>query len=138
NTASTNFAPAAFIAGPDGAILANWVSGTTTLSNLTTTGTYTVGVYSLFPGGTGNYSLSLYFSKLVPASFRLALEPTNGAAALRLWGEPGRATTLRYATNFATPIQWFTLTNFSLPWSPYRFVDESAAGAPQRFYQTVQ
>src|SRR5207245_1872490 len=38
HTTSTNFTPAAFIAGPNGVIAANWVSGTTTLPDLTRSG----------------------------------------------------------------------------------------------------
>jgi len=136
-TASTNFTAAAFVAGPNGAIIANWVNGVTTL-DLASTGTYTVGVYSYYFAGTGTYSLALSYTRLVPASYRLGIGATNGAAALSIWGQIGRSTTLRYATSLATPIQWLTLTNFSLPWSPYRFVDWASANSAPRFYQTVQ
>ena len=136
-TASTNLTAAAFVAGPNGAIIANWVNGATTL-DLASTGTYTVGVYSYYFAGTGTYSLALSYTRLVPASYRLAIGATNGAAALSIWGQIGRSTTLRYATSLAAPIQWLTLTNFSLPWSPYRFVDWASANSPPRFYQTVQ
>ena len=134
---SGNFTAAAFLAGPNGTIIANWVNGATTL-DVASTGTYTVGVYSFYFAGTGTYSLALSYTKLVPASFRLAIGATNGVAAPIIWGQVGRPTTLQYATNLVAPIQWFTLTNFSLPWSPYRFVDWDSANTPQRFYQTVQ
>jgi len=137
NAAGSNFTAAAFVAGPNGAIIANWVNGAATL-DLAGTGTYTVGVYSFYVAGTGTYSLSLFYAKLVPASYRMAIGAANGVAALTLWGQAGRPTTLRYATNLAAPVQWFPLTNFNLPWSPYRFVDSASANSPQRFYQTVQ
>src|SRR6266403_1639428 len=85
-TAGSNFTAAAFVAGPNGAIIANWVNGTTSL-DLASTGTYTVGVYSVYLAGTGTYSLSLFYAKLVPASYRLAIGATNGAAALSIWGQ---------------------------------------------------
>ncbi len=134
---SSNFTTAAFVAGPSGMIIANWVNGGTSI-DLASTGTYTVGVYSFYFAGTGPYSLTLSYTKLVPASYRLAIGATNGAAALTVWGQVGRSTTLRYATNLVAPVQWLTLTNLSLPWSPYRFVDWASANSPQRFYQTVQ
>jgi hypothetical protein len=80
----------------------------------------------------------LFYAKLVPASYRLTIGTTNGTAVPTIWGQVGRATSLRYATNLVAPIQWFTLTNFSLPWSPYQFVDWASANSPQRFYQTAQ
>jgi hypothetical protein len=137
NASGSNFTAAALVAGPTGAIIANWVNGAATV-DLASTGTYTVGVYSFYFGGTGMYSLSLFYTKLVPASYRLAIDATSSAAALTIWGQAGRPTTLRFATNLGAPVQWLTLTNFSLPWSPYRFVDWASANSPQRFYQTVQ
>jgi len=134
---SSNFTTAAFVAGPNGTIIANWVNGGTSI-DLASTGTYTVGIYSFYFAGTGTYSLTLSYTKLVPASYRLAIGTTNGAAALTVWGQVGRSTTLQYATNLVAPIQWLTLTNFSLPWSPYRFVDWASANSLQRYYQTVQ
>jgi hypothetical protein len=134
---SGNFTAAAFVAGPDGTIIANWVNGGTSI-DLASTGTYTVGVYSFYFEGTGTYSLTMSYTKLVAASYRLAIGATNGAAAVTIWGQVGHTMTLRYATNLVTPVQWFTLTNFSLPWSPYRFVDWASGNSPQRFYQTVQ
>jgi len=136
NGAGSNLTPAAFLAGPNGTIIANWENGVASL-DVASTGTYTVGVYS-YLARTGTYSLALSYTKLVPASYRLAIDATNGAAAPIIWGQVGRSTTLQYATNLAAPIQWSTLTNFSLPWSPYRFVDWASANSPQRFYQTVQ
>jgi hypothetical protein len=136
-TAKTEFTTAAFVAGPDGTIIANWVNGMASL-DLASTGTYTVGVYSFYSAGTGTYSLSVFYAKLVPASYRLAIGTSNGAAALTIWGHPGQRTTLRYATSLPSSVQWLELTNFSLPWSPYRFVDWASTNSSQRFYQTVQ
>src|SRR5207245_10356392 len=42
NSAGSNFTAASFVAGPNGAILANWVNGGTSI-DLASTGTYTVG-----------------------------------------------------------------------------------------------
>ncbi len=96
-----------------------------------------MGVYSFYIGTTGTYTLSLSFTNLVPASYRLAVGRTNGAAALILWGQVGRMTTLQYAAEVPTN-QWAALTNFNLPWSPYRFVDWASTNSPRRFYRTVQ
>ena len=137
NVKGTNFTAAAFVAGPKGTVLANWINGSSSL-DLAATGTYTVGIYSFYLGGTGTYSVSFALTRLVPASYRLAIGATNGAAALTIWGQVGRATTLRYASDFSPAPQWFTLTNFNLPSSPFRFVDWSSTGSPQRFYRTVQ
>ena len=137
SSGDTNLASAAFVADPIGTPLVSWVNGVAIL-NLARTGTYTVGAYSFYPGGMGTYTLSLSFTKLVPASYRLAIGATNGAAALNIWGQVGHPTTLRYKTDLTTTNQWTTLTNFSLPWSPYRFVDWDSTNSPQRFYQTVQ
>lgn len=135
-SSSTNFAAAAFVADPTGTILANWINGVTSLA-LTNSGTYTVGVYSFYIGGTGTYTLGLAFANLVPASYRLAIGISNGAAALSIRGQVGRTTTLQYAASLPAD-QWLTLTNFSLPWSPYGMVDWSSTNSPQRFYRTVQ
>ncbi len=137
NTTSSNLTAAAYVTGPDGAIIANWVNGSTTL-NFATNGTYTVGVYSFYIGTTGTYTLSLFFSKLVPSSYRLVIGTTNGAAVVTMWGEVGRSTTLRYTADLPPAGLWQTLTNFDLPWSPYQFMDWTWTNAPHRFYQTVQ
>ena len=137
NGANTNLTPAAYLASPGGVILANWVNGVSS-ATLITNGTYTLGVYSFYAGGAGSYSASLVFTKLVPGSYRLGLGMSNGVAVVTIWGQVGRATTLRSREDFGAESQWLTLTNFNLPWSPYRFVDSSSAGAAQRFYQTAQ
>jgi hypothetical protein len=136
NISSTNMTTAAFVSSPSGVILANWANGTSSI-NLTQTGTYTVGIYSYYMGGAGSYSASLVFTRLTPASFRLAIGTTNGATLLTLWGQVGRTTTLQYSSDLGGAA-WSRLTNFSLPWSPYRFVDESSVNLPVRFYRTVQ
>lgn len=137
NAQSTDFTATAFVTGPDGTILRNWINGSTSL-DLATTGTYTVGIYSFYSGGTGSYSVSFVLTKLVPASFRLAIGGVNGGTALTIWGQVGRATMLRYVSDFSAAPQWVTLTNFNLPTSPFRFVDSTSANSRQRFYQTVQ
>ena len=136
SASATNFVAAAFVASPSGAILTNWVNGSTTLG-LATAGTYTVGIYSFFAAGTGNYAATLTFTTLTPASYRLAIGATNRAAVVTFWGEVGRTTTLQYAVDPTSP-EWSPLTNFALPWSPFRFVDWDSANSPRRFYRTVQ
>lgn len=136
SASATNFVAAAFVASPSGAILTNWVNGSTTLG-LATAGTYTVGIYSYFATGAGNYAATLTFTTLTPASYRLAVGATNRAAVVTLWGEVGRTTTLQYAVD-PTSSGWSPLTNFALPWSPFRFVDWDSANSPWRFYRTVQ
>ena len=133
---SGNFAVAAFISGPTGAIVANWLNGVASL-NLTTTGTYTVGAYSFYTGGAGTYSLNLSLTKLVAASYRLAVAMTNRATALGIHGQVGRITTLQYTPNLSAT-QWLTLTNFSLPCSPCWLVDWDSTNSPRRLYRTVQ
>jgi hypothetical protein len=133
---SGNFAVASFVSSPTGAIVANWLNGLASL-NLTTTGTYTVGVYSFYFAGTGAYSLNLSFTRLVPASYKLAVGMTNRATALGIRGQVGRLTTLQFTPSLGTS-QWFTLTNFSLPCSPCWLVDWDSTNSPRRFYRSVQ
>ena len=136
SASGTNLTTASFVSDPAGTILANWLNGAAAL-NLASTGTYTVGVYPYYISSTGAYTASLTFTKLVPASYRLAVGRTNGAAGLTLWGQVGHMTALQFATELpANP--WTPLTNFSLPWSPYRFVDWTSTNSPRRFYRTVQ
>jgi hypothetical protein len=136
NSSGAEFAVAAFVAAPNGAILANWLNGTASLS-LTNTGTYTVGIYSFYLGGTGSYSLSLSMTNLVPACYRVAIGTTNRAAALSIWGQVGRYTTIEYATSLSASA-WLPLTNLTLPWCPYRLVDWASTNSAPRFYRTVQ
>jgi hypothetical protein len=137
NVQSTNYIATFFVAGPNGTILTNWYNGSSSL-NLSSTGTYTVGIYSYYAGGTGPYSVSFLLTKLVPASYHMGIGATNGTATLMIWGQVGRATTLRYASDLSTTPEWSTLTNFNLPTSPFKLVDWSSLNSPRRSYQTVQ
>ncbi len=134
---TNNFTGAAFLAGPGGNLLANRVNGVTSV-DLTSTGTYRACVYPFYLGGVGSYGLSLDYTPLTPAFYRLALELANGAAMLTLWGQVGRSTTLQCSPGLPATGAWLQRTNFNLLWSPCQVVDWASMNAPQRFYQTVQ
>jgi hypothetical protein len=119
--------------GPTGTLLGTWTNGATDI-NLANTGTYTVMVAADDLNHWGNYSMSLNFTCLVPA---MPIGITNGAAVLTLRGAIGNATTIWYTTNLDSE-SWSTLTNFNLPWMPYRFVDWSSTNVPQKFYYMSQ
>ena len=119
---------------PTGTLLGTWINGGTNI-NLAYTGTYTVMVAADDLDHMGTYSMSLNFTSLVPA---MPIGITNGAAVLTLRGAIGNATTIWCATNMDSGNNWSTLTNFTLPWMPYRFVDWSSTNVPQRFYYMSQ
>lgn len=58
-------------------------------------------------------------------------------AGLTIGGPVGAKYKVEYTSNLDNPV-WLELTNFTLPTSPYRFVDWDSVGAPKRFYRAVQ
>lgn len=118
--------------------LAYVVNGQTAPITLTNTGIHTVVVSADDLNHMGSYSLSASLVKPVPGTYRLGINTTNGAAVLNLWGQLGLATTIQYTTNVADTNMWPTLTNFTLPWSPYRLVHQASTNSPQGFYRFFQ
>jgi len=57
-------------------------------------------------------------------------------AGITVNGTPGLAYQIQYNTKLNT--NWMTLTNFSLPYSPYLWIDTSTTVTGQRFYRSVQ
>ena len=55
-------------------------------------------------------------------------------AAVTVQGEVGANTRVDWSSNLVT---WTTLTNFPLPFSPFRFADWSSVGQPHRYYRVV-
>jgi len=51
-------------------------------------------------------------------------------------GAPGLIYQIQCATNLNS--NWITLTNFSLPYSPYLWIDTSSTATGQKFYRSVQ
>jgi len=60
----------------------------------------------------------------------------NTFAGVTIRGTAGMAYQIQCATNLDSP--WLPLTNFSLPYSPYLWVDTSSPVSGQRFYRSVQ
>ena len=70
--------------------------------------------------------------------------PTSGPklsvalyAGLTIEGKVGTAYNIQSAASPESP-QWTTITNITLPQSPYLWFDLSSAGVPKRFYQAVE
>lgn len=58
-------------------------------------------------------------------------------AGLTITGVSGATYQIQYSTNLNSPTNWTTLTNLTLPSSPYLFFDVSSAGQPMRFYRAL-
>jgi len=90
--------------------------------DLATTGTYTVVFYSFILPARARLG-SLTYTKLGARSYRLAIGHNQWCgSADHLGAKSVRPTTLRMRRT-GSQVQWFTLTNFNLPWTRYRFVD---------------
>ena len=113
---------------PDGY---SWTRATT---NFYTTNSITFG-QGIFVSSIGN---TIYQSGTISA-------PTNYAAAnlfistypgISITGTPGLTYQIQYSTILNS--NWLTLTNFSLPYSPYLWIDTSSPVSGQRFYRSAQ
>ena len=65
----------------------------------------------------------------------------NMYAGLTFSGVVGKTYSVQYLNDFTQTNNWFdwlTLTNFTLPSSPYRFIDWGSPGCSSRFYRAVQ
>jgi hypothetical protein len=94
-----------------------------TVSNIQVgdTGLYTVAVTNTYGGIVS-----------APASILLKALDVQLLAELTIQGPVGSNVQVDYSVNLRT---WFPLTNFTLPSSPYKFIDLSSAGAANRFYR---
>jgi hypothetical protein len=66
-------------------------------------------------------------------SSSLAISTYPGVSII---GTPGLIYQIQCATNLNS--NWITLTNFSLPYSPYLWIDTSSTAIGQKFYRSVQ
>jgi hypothetical protein len=128
--------------GPDGSPIGSCTNGATPLFSLTKSGTCTVLVHAADYTATGGYGVSPVLTSW-PAPW-LAISTTNGAAALSVWGVIGNAYSIEYVTNFphCGALLWsaltpFTLTDFTLPYSPLTVLDPSSTNSPRRFYRVT-
>lgn len=95
----------------------------------------------------GTYTLK--FSSLQPTPGGLSTQLDNVAivqqpelnvnlyAGITITGQTNATYQIQYSNNLGNPTNWMTLTNLTLPSSPYLFFDASSAGQPQRFYRAL-
>ena len=109
-------------------------------AKVATTYLFTTNSFITFGQGTfiGSVGNSLYQSGLVapqtnlpPANLKLLTYP-----GITINGTPGLTYQIQYSTSLNS--NWQTLTNFSLPYSPYLWIDTSSPVSGQRFYRSVQ
>lgn len=67
----------------------------------------------------------------------LSLDDLHMYAGIRIAGVPGAPYEIDARDNFDPGTPWLTLTNFTLPYSPYLFIDEASPNYPQRFYRVI-
>jgi len=90
----------------------------------------------------GNYSVVINNSAGTITSANAALWFVAGIdlyAGLPVYGPTGAVFQVQYTTDFnaSTNATWIGLTNFSLPASPYLFVDPTPARTERRFYRAL-
>lgn len=90
------------------------------------------------------YGTSIYASNAGdPASFVASFDfeahylTIQMYAGLTINGVPGATYQIQGTTNLNSPTNWTTLTNLTLPSSPYLFFDASSAGQPMKFYRAL-
>ena len=66
-----------------------------------------------------------------PANLAISTYP-----GITISGTPGLTYLIQYSTTLNS--NWSTLTNLSLPYSPYLWIDTSATVAGQRYYRSIQ
>jgi len=88
-----------------------------------------------FIGSAGN---SLYQSGIMasPSNSLAASLAISTYPGITVNGTPGLTYQIQYATSLNS--NWMVLTNFSLPFSPYLWIDISSPVSGQRFYRSVQ
>jgi len=109
-------------------------NATLVVSNVTATDTgyYTVVItnaYGLVVSR--NIPLTLFSLSRVPEGIALDLNGYRGGG-----GNPAAVYELQYVAR-PGDANWLTLTNLSLPTSPYRFIDTSVTNTAQRYYRAV-
>lgn len=90
------------------------------------------------------YGTSIYASNAGdPASFVASFDfkahylTIQMYAGLTINGVTGATYQIQGSTNLNSPTNWTTLTNLTLPSSPYLFFDASSAGQPMKFYRAL-
>lgn len=145
-TGSTNFGPQAIAYGGNefaGSFLGNIF---TSLDGLTWTNRFN-GYFNAFAYGQGtfvaagentNSQIGIYqsgqftsVSNGIPTTLSISTYP-----ALTINGTAGATYQIQYNTNLNST--WLPLTNFSLPYSPFIWVDTSSIISGQKFYRSVQ
>lgn len=109
----------------NGIVIPGANTATLTLTNLTPE---LAGAYTVVVSSTNGSTLSQPAHVTLTS---LTMRPTILVA-----GTPGMNYQIVYA-ELIKPTNWLVLTNFSLPYSPYHFVDFTAQGRPQRFYRVL-
>ena len=88
-----------------------------------------------FIGSAGN---SLFQSGIVanPSNFPPAILALSTYPGITITGTPGL--TYQIQSSISLNSNWLTLTNFSLPYSPYLWIDTSSPVSGQKFYRSAQ
>ncbi len=86
----------------------------------------------------GSGTNSLYQSGLVasPSNFPPAILALSIYPGITINGTPGLTYQIQYSTSLNS--SWLILTNLSLPYSPYLWIDTSSPVSGHRFYRSVQ
>ena len=67
----------------------------------------------------------------------LSLNDLRMYAGIRIAGAPGVSYQIDTQNSLNASDPWLTLTNLTLPFSPYLFIDEDSPNYPQRFYRVT-
>jgi formylglycine-generating enzyme len=85
---------------------------------------------------------SIACAAIVAATLCASMQASRGQtislqtySGITITGEVATACQVQYADNLGQPTSWLVLTNFTLPSSPYLFLDTSSCGVGRRFYQ---
>lgn len=113
-----------------------WQWNGTDLANATNS-SYVIADAQLADAGTYGVRVSNAAGNVLSQSATLSLLDLRTYAGLTLAGPVGKTYQVERATVLSGQTNWIVLTNLTLEASPYRFVDWSSAGSPNRFYRAT-
>lgn len=107
----------------------DWVYRT----NAPTVTPYTYGQGKFLAGTRWQSDIFTDSTSVPPSNLALAMFP-----GVTITGTEGLTYRIEATTNLAPASVWQTLTNFTLPYSPYLWIDTAAPGQSRKFYRAVQ
>jgi hypothetical protein len=107
----------------------DWVYRT----NAPTSGRYTYGQGKFLAGANWQSDVFADPTSAPPSNLALTMFP-----GVSISGTEGRTYRIEATTNLAPGSVWLPLTNFTLPFSPYLWIDTVAPGQSRKFYRAVQ